>query len=166
VSGFFGSSRGGKKKFADNLNLVPFIDLFSTMIIFLLSTAVWDQLSAIPTKIGMSEGNSAQLADPNEVVKKVNSDLEVMLTDREIVLSNKGQKTNLPIGPDGTVDMEILKQFFKLARESNLEKKDLVVKSTDMSRYEHLVLVLDEALAFDFEDLILAGLSEPSRGGR
>ncbi len=167
MSGFFNSSRGGKKKFADNLNLVPFIDLFSTMIIFLLSTAVWDQLAAIPTKLGTSDGKSAQLSTPETVVKKVSTDIEVTVTDRMFVLKNKEQRTEIPISPDGTVNIEMIKSFFKDARMGNPEKKDLVVKSSDTSRYEHLVLVLDEALAFDFDELVLGGASPTvSKGAR
>ncbi len=166
MAGFFNSSRGGKKKIADNLNLVPFIDLFSTMIVFLLSTAVWDQLAAIPTKLGTAEGSSTQISTPETVVKKVTSEIEVVLSDRDLILSNKGQKTSLEIQPDGTLDIEAIKTFFRAARSSAPDKKDLVVKSSDLARYEHLVLVLDEAMAFEFDELVLAGVMGPQTGTR
>ena len=42
----------GKKEATFDLNLVPFIDLMSVMITFLLITAVWTQVSMI--KLGSS----------------------------------------------------------------------------------------------------------------
>lgn len=40
---------GGKRSLDFELNLVPFIDLLSCCISFLLITAAWNQLSRIPT---------------------------------------------------------------------------------------------------------------------
>ena len=42
------SKKGGKKSLDMELNLVPFIDLLSCLISFLLITAVWTQISAVP----------------------------------------------------------------------------------------------------------------------
>ena len=41
---------GGKKSVDFNLNLVPFIDLMSAMISFLLITAVWTNVAKIDVK--------------------------------------------------------------------------------------------------------------------
>jgi len=46
-------------------NLVPFIDLLSTLVLFLLVTAVWLQISAIPAAID-SKGRSTASVAPQE----------------------------------------------------------------------------------------------------
>ena len=45
--GQISSGGHGKKEVAVELNLVPFIDLMSVLITFLLITAVWTQVSMI-----------------------------------------------------------------------------------------------------------------------
>src|SRR5206468_10143020 len=49
------SGKGGKKPLDAAINLVPFIDLLSCCISFLLITAVWSQLAIIETHGGGRE---------------------------------------------------------------------------------------------------------------
>jgi len=48
-----GVSGNGGDKLNIELNLVPFIDLLSALVLFLLLSAVWVQISAIPTNVDM-----------------------------------------------------------------------------------------------------------------
>src|SRR5476651_1199645 len=71
-----GSNDGGRNRNVDvDLNLVPFIDLMSTCISFLLITAVWTQVSMI--QIGSSvfgkKTDSGEIVQPlkEQVVLKV-----------------------------------------------------------------------------------------------
>ena len=52
------STEGGSSKLDVELNLVPFIDLLSTLTLFLLVTAVWLQVAAIPASVD-SKGQSS-----------------------------------------------------------------------------------------------------------
>ncbi len=45
------SEPGGGHNLNVELNLVPFIDLLSSLVLFLLVTAVWTQISVIPTAV-------------------------------------------------------------------------------------------------------------------
>ena len=51
------STGHGSNKLDTELNLVPFIDLLSTLVLFLLITAVWMQVSAIQASVA-SKGKS------------------------------------------------------------------------------------------------------------
>lgn len=51
------STEQGSNKLDVELNLVPFIDLLSTLVLFLLVTAVWLQISALPASV-RSKGKS------------------------------------------------------------------------------------------------------------
>ncbi len=150
-----GSGRGGKKKFADNLNLVPFIDLFSTMIIFLLSTAVWDQLAAVQTKLGTGASDKS-ISAPPETTKKVESKLSVSLSDRDLILELAGQNRKILIDNMG-INVADLEEFFQGAREKFPELRNVVVRATDLAKYENLILVMDQALALDFDELVVMG---------
>ncbi len=78
---------GGKKSLDAELNLVPFIDLLVCCICFLLITAVWVQLSAIPTSPRPPRSPGAEVdrrADPPLVL--VGSDGYTMLVAGERIL--------------------------------------------------------------------------------
>ena len=62
-----GNSDGGNKLNIE-LNLVPFIDLLSTLVLFLLVTTVWLQISVIPASM-KNEGTSS--APPSEMAKRL-----------------------------------------------------------------------------------------------
>ncbi len=145
-----------KKGFQTNLNLVPFIDLFSTMIIFLLSTAVWDQLAALETQLGGGEVSKSSQPPP-ENIKKVKSDLRVSIGAKNIELFNAGKSQRISVNTDGTFDIEGVANFFAEARDKDPQKRDLVLKATDQAIYENIILVMDQASARDFDEVVVVG---------
>lgn len=66
VSGITGGSGGRRRSLDAEVNLVPFIDLLSMCICFLLMTAVWTQLGAVQVK--QANGTSAAQTKPSETV--------------------------------------------------------------------------------------------------
>src|SRR5512143_3125467 len=79
--------RGGKKSVNSDLNLVPYIDLLTCMVAFLLITAVWTQLAQLHTKQygPASDGHEdppmtkiAGVVGPDEVNVVVNQEREVL----------------------------------------------------------------------------------------
>lgn len=77
---------GGKKDFNAELNLTPFIDLLSTMVCFLLITAVWIDIGTVEIK--QSHGTDAKES------KKVTYDLDVVYrsqTSMRLNLKRKGR---------------------------------------------------------------------------
>ena len=77
---------GGKKDLNADLNLTPFIDLLSTMVCFLLITAVWIDIGSVEIK--QSHGTEASES------KKVTYDLDVVFknpTSLRLNLKRKGR---------------------------------------------------------------------------
>jgi len=67
VSGIGGGSGSGRRRSLDaEVNLVPFIDLLSMCICFLLMTAVWTQLGAVQIK--QATGTDAAQTSPAQTV--------------------------------------------------------------------------------------------------
>lgn len=54
------SGRGASRNINTDLNLVPFIDLLSTLVLFLLVSAVWLQVSVVPAST--QKGGEAKIA--------------------------------------------------------------------------------------------------------
>lgn len=151
-----GGSRGGKRDMPSNLNLVPFIDLFSTMIIFLIVTAVFDQLAAVQINMG-AEDKPAD-AVPMQPIKKIESSLKVTITDSSIELFDAGRKVIVNKQGD-SFSYDNVRAFAEEVRQKYPEKKDVVIFSQDKARYKDLIGVMDEFLGQSFTELIVTGSS-------
>lgn len=157
-NGFGG--RKGRKSFATNVNLVPFIDLFSTLIIFLLSTAVWDQLAVIQMNLGAQD--KATVEAPKEELKKVTSNVKITISDSyiEVFDEGKAEKVERPKDSKDDFDYALVEKFLDGIRSKYPEKKDMLVFATDASSYKDLVGVLDRSLGRNFNELIVTGLEQ------
>jgi biopolymer transport protein ExbD len=150
--------KGRGRRFSDNLNLVPFIDLFSTIIIFLLSTAVWDQLAGIQANLGAQAGG--QDADtPQELVKKVTNQVRITVADAYIETFDDGETRRYAKNGD-TTDFTPIDQFVQNVRSKYVDKKDLVLQATDNAVYADLIGVMDRALGQKFSEIVVTGLGE------
>lgn len=68
MAGSSSEQSGGQSKLDVNLNLVPFIDLLSTLVLFLLLTAVWIQVAAIPTGVDSRGKSTVSQVDQTKLV--------------------------------------------------------------------------------------------------
>jgi len=157
--GLLGGKRG-RKGFVTNVNLVPFIDLFSTLIIFLLSTAVWDQLAVIQMNLGAQD--KATVEAPKEQLKKVTSNVKITISDSylEVFDEGKTEKVERPKDSKDAFDYTLVERFLDGIRQKYPEKKDMLIFATDASSYKDLVGVLDRSLARQFNELIVTGLEQ------
>jgi biopolymer transport protein ExbD len=86
------TGKKGKKALDMELNLVPFIDLLSCLISFLLISAVWTQIAAVPAR---STGNlrpDPPPLDPNDPTIAI----RVTMTDRGYTLSLQSEAVEIP----------------------------------------------------------------------
>jgi biopolymer transport protein ExbD len=158
--GIPGGGKRGRRSMVTNVNLVPFIDLFSTLIIFLLSTAVWDQLASIEMSLGAQD--KATVEAPKEELKKVTSNVKITVSDSyiEVFEEGKSEKVERPKDSKDDFDYALVDRFLDGIRQRYPEKRDMLVFATDASAYKDLVGVLDRALARKFEELIVTGLEQ------
>ncbi len=139
-----------------NLNLVPFIDLFSTMIIFLIVTAVFDQLAAV--KINMGAEDKPADSVPQQPIKKIEANLKITITENSIELFDAGKREVIK-KQDGEFDYSVVRAFAEQTREKYPEKKDVVIFSQDKALYKDLIAVMDEFLGQSFTELVVTGAS-------
>ncbi len=147
-------SGGDKKSIAVELNLVPFIDLMSVCIIFLLITAVWTQVSMIQlgSSLYSKKTEVTPLEEPPpyaEIPFRVNvleTGFEILIGKERISIPRKGKQYN---------EKALLKQIRKI-KLVYPEKKDVVVASRDRVKYEYVVGAMDALLNGGFPEVVIA----------
>ena len=141
------NSSSGRKSNVD-LNLVPFIDLMSVCIIFLLITAVWTQVSMIQlgSSIYSKKTSDKPITPPpfSEVILRV----DVRSEGYRVVLGK--ESFPIPKLSNDTYNQEALIQVLAKAKERYPEKTDGVVSVADNVSYQHLVSAMDALLISEF----------------
>ncbi len=145
----------GKRSGVVDLNLVPFIDLMSVCIIFLLITAVWTQVSMI--QLGSSV--YAQKVDdtPPAVVTplaEIPFRIDVLSRGYKVVLGS--QIELIPISRRGEYDHRALQKSLKKIKKSYPQKIDVVVTAEDQMLYKNLIKAMDVLLAQGFSGITIA----------
>ena len=130
----------GKRSLVTDVNLIPFIDLLSVCICFLLMTAVWVQLGVLEIK--QTQGTSAS-------VGKDGFEIGVVLLDAKTIrmeLRKNGRVIKKQKIAGATLDVlqksleEVTQKFRSLSKEQAASAILTPHKSVD---YGHLVTVMD-----------------------
>jgi biopolymer transport protein TolR len=144
------TGKGGKKSLDAAINLVPFIDLLSCCISFLIITAVWTQLARMNvTQKGQAAAGTEQ-DNPNPQVQ-----LTVFINkDGYSFAKSTGENTDIPMkGED--YDYTKLADVLKDAKSQYPDKNDIMVKSDDAIMYQKVIHTMDIALSAHFADVSL-----------
>jgi biopolymer transport protein ExbD len=140
--------KSGKKSVNADLNLVPYIDLLTCMVAFLLITAVWSQLARLEVH-QKGQGQAGEDTPPEKVFKLqvvVGSEGFNLVADQDLQ----------PIPKRGTeYDFEKLASELKKLKDSHPDKNDIQVMSEDTIKFETLVKTMDIALTNRFIDVSL-----------
>ena len=127
--------KGGKKSVNADLNLVPYIDLLTCMVAFLLITAVWSQLARLEAH-QKGQGQAGEDTPPEKVFKLV----VLVNADGYNLVADQDQQ---PIPKRGDqYDVEKLGAELKKMKESHPDKNDIQVASEDAIKFETLNLVV------------------------
>jgi len=137
------------------LNLVPFIDLMSVLITFLLISAVWTQVSMI--QLGAS---FASPKDPTQTDIK-----PPPLEDLVLRLDVRANGYILYVGKDvrsipmlnGEYDKETLAADLLKIKQMYPDKSGIKLAIEDQIKYDHIVTVMDVGLKAGFSPELLTG---------
>jgi biopolymer transport protein TolR len=142
------AGKGGKKSLNVDLNLVPYIDLLTCMVAFLLITAVWTQLSRLQAQ-QRGQGQAGEETPP-ELQTKI-----VVVVGQEGFSLVVGQDQT-PIPKKGSdYDFEKLAAELKKAKDTHPDKNDVQVASEDQIVFDTLIRTMDTALSARFPDISL-----------
>ncbi len=142
----------GRKANVD-INLVPFIDLMSVCIIFLLITAVWTQVSMIQIGSSLYGKKSAQENAPPPPRAEIPFRLDVISDGYRIVVGRQSQ--SIP-KRNGTYDEANLRLELKKVKELYPEKVDAVITVRDELPYDTLIRGMDALLSTGFPEISVA----------
>jgi biopolymer transport protein ExbD len=144
---------GGKRPLDAEINLVPFIDLLSCCIAFLMIVAVWTQIARIdvaPTPIGPT----AEEAQDDNPLK-----LSITLTQGGYVLSD-GTGQSLVIGKVGThYDDQQLDEKLKVIRSQFQSESKVNITSEDGIAYKNLIGAMDVCLRNGFTGISVGSVN-------
>lgn len=147
-------SGGGGRKVSIELNLVPFIDLMSVLITFLLITAVWSQVSMI--QIGSSIYGKKSDTEP-VIPPQANVVLKLDITKSGYQLTVEKQVINIPM-VGGDYDTLALQDQLIKAKQLYPEKSDAAIAMSDDLPYEQLIRGMDSFLKSGFPQIsVLTG---------
>src|SRR5579862_6014523 len=149
-----GSDGKGRHKAVDaDLNLVPYIDLLTCMVAFLLITSIWTQLARLEVaQKGQGQEDAADDKDHLRVAVLVGADSFNLIVKDD-------QK---PIPKHGDVlDYARLADELKAVKRAHPDTSDLQILSEDGIVFDTLVKTMDVAMSAGFPALSLLD----ARGG-
>jgi biopolymer transport protein TolR len=142
----------GRKSTVD-LNIVPFIDLMSVCIIFLLITAVWTQVSMIQIGSSIYGKKTAQDSAPPPPKAEVPFRLDVRGDGYRIVVG----RSSTSIAKQGAEYNQVaLLTELKKVKELYPEKVDAVITVLDELPYKTLIDGMDSLLTAGFPEISIA----------
>jgi biopolymer transport protein TolR len=136
-----------------DVNIVPFIDLMSVLVIFLLITAVWSQVSII--QLGSSiygKKNSEQSAEPPPRAE-IPFRIDVRPDGHKIVI---GRQDILVPKLQGEYNLPRLLNELKTIKNLYPDKEDAIITMNDEIEYVNLVTTMDMTLQSGFPQVSIS----------
>lgn len=138
------SGKGNKKNLDFEVNLVPFIDLLSVCISFLLMTAVRFEIGSIDVKqaVGGQPAAETQKVPAVWVKMQDSGEIEFQLQDAPADVSKKLGKLRI-VAKDGKPDFEDMKSNINTLKSVIPDLSTALVIPTENSKYEDVIDVMD-----------------------
>jgi len=133
------------------LNVVPIIDLMSVLIVFLLITAVWNQITMIQlgtSVYGKKTGDIEEIVKPKDL--EVPLRLDIQAEGYVVVIGT----ARVPIPKkDGEYDQVFLGEQLAKIKKRYPNKKDIFLTVEDKLAYEFMVKGMDVAIGEGFPNI-------------
>jgi biopolymer transport protein ExbD len=147
--------KGGRKAVDSELNLVPYIDLLTCMVVFLLMTAVWTQLA----RIDVTQKGQAQSAEQTDE-KPPETRLVVVINEDGFLIAGGAAGDQKPIKKkEGKYDYDTLSAILKEVKKTYPDKRDVHIASDDGIQYQYIIQTMDTALTAQFPDIALTDIN-------
>lgn len=133
-----------KRKHLDfELNLIPFIDLLSTCICFLLLTAVWLHVGALNVKQAVGGQSAAETEKKPTMWVMLGDKGDVTLDLRDARVPAKLAKVSIP-GVDGKPNLENLKATLQQIKATEPALTTALIQPRATSVYEDIIDLMDQ----------------------
>lgn len=149
------SSGGGRRNVDAELNLIPFIDLLSVCILFLLMTAVWVQISKMSAFTQPGGENVVRHSDVSTLNQERESrDWDVLLQSGYVEIRQNRRSL-------GRFEYETIKESIREQKDrlgSGAETAKISLRAADDVLYEQVILVLDALFDSKLQNVTIGGL--------
>ncbi|MDB4986493.1 MAG: Biopolymer transport protein, partial [Myxococcaceae bacterium] len=147
-----GGGHGGKKSVDHSIPLVPFIDLLLCCVMFLLVTAVWNQLARL--NANQQQPGQPQMDTPPPEEPQIKLILQVQNAGYTIA-TTAGDQTSIPKNGDA-YDVEELVKKLKERRELEPNRKDITVSPEDGVKYSDVIKAMDTVVGEGYAAMSLS----------
>jgi len=141
-------TRKTKNNDAAEVNVVPFIDLLSVCISFLLLTAVWLQTGVMSSKQGLGTEAQAKSENKQSVWVELGDGDQVSVTTEGLKKNSKKRQMSL----------DELQDFVTTLKQQNPDVRTALVLPNIKSPYNNLIRAMDSLKKADFIDIGIAPL--------
>jgi biopolymer transport protein TolR len=136
-----GRGKGKKKSLDAVINVVPFIDLLSCCLAFLLITAVWTQVSKLQVSQAGGPSQDQQPPDPNIL------QITLQITEKGYTLTIGQGGSNIDIPRKGTdYDLQALGDKLKEIKLQKQDQRTISIAAEDNVQYNDLVQTVDTCI--------------------
>lgn len=151
------TGKGGKKPLDASINLVPFIDLLSCCISFLLITAVWTQLARMDVTQKSKAPSGAVEDQPTPTVQLT------LFINKDGYIFSKSTGESTPIELKGEeYDYVKLSEIMQQAKKDHPDKEDITIKTDDNVIYNKIIKTMDVVISSKFPNV---SLTDKGAGG-
>ena len=145
------SGSDNKKSIEFELNLVPFIDMLSTCLSFLLLTAVWTYVGTIDTAQAIGAETASKGQNPPSVVVQLDKDNSVGFQLKDVKVK-KGRDFMIR-AENGKPAWDKVNNFLKSLHANYPEIKTSVVLSRPDVTYGHTIRIVDSLKKVEITDI-------------
>jgi biopolymer transport protein ExbD len=148
-----GGNKDGRREVDAELNLIPFIDLLSTLILFLLLTVVWVQVSQMSA---FSQAGGETMVTHSDV-SSIRQDREDR--DWDVLLTTEGVEIRADEKVLGKFALlEVKKAFATLKPQlTNPAEAKVSLRASNDVIWDDLMFVLDALYSADLKNVQIAG---------
>lgn len=147
-----GGGHGGKKSVDQELPLIPFIDLLFCCVMFLLATAVWNQLARISANQRVPGQAQTQEQPPED--ERVKLILQVQ-NSGYVLASSAGDRITMRKEGD-SYPLEELRTKIQERKRLEPNRRDIIVAPEDGVRYQDVVEAMDLVVGEGLEEMSLS----------
>ncbi len=150
------SNKSGRRNLSFELNLVPFIDVLSTCICFLLVTAVFIQLGTVNVKQAIGDGAAVQKKDQPAMWLRLHEDGAIQVTVKNVKRSNASEFTISASGSEP--NWERFAQSLVTVKQKYPTLVTALVMPAAKSRYDEVIQAMDLIKKGEFTQVGIAPL--------
>ena len=146
--------KGRGRKVNAELNLVPFIDLLSVCITFLIATAVWVELSSMPVDQALNDPNQPP---PPPLDVPPPPPLTVHVRADGVWIGRKVEEGRNFVVIGDQYDWNGIEKEIENDRRTYPDETQVVIVTDDGLEYQHMIHALDLTREYGYEKSLLGG---------